>query len=214
MKIVNFFFLISFLILIVVLLLGYLVFQDAQDIRQNYLSSNKLFLLTDGNQILTGIFVIEDETVFIDENQVNEFSNYLSNDDFDSLLNDNYKFMLIDLEILNELDEEFDILDQKVSREELFEIFRSDEPFEALTGQKKTGKILINDQEIEVDNIKFKGFLLVTLLANKLLQNPVQMIFFYKDGYLMIYPETILFKFVKNIPKAFVNQITAQVVAK
>ncbi len=213
-KILKIFFFISILLLVFVLSFGIFIYQDVVDIKENFVSSNKLFLLEDNNEILTGIIIIGDETVFIDENQVNTYTNYLQEKDYESLLGDNYKFMLVKLDILNELKDEYEMLDETVTKEELFTIFRSEEPYKELAGKNPEGKVTINDQEIDAANkVKFKGLLFGVVLANDLIKskNPFKMLIYYKKNYIEIYPETILFKFVKSIPTSFVSKISAKV---
>ena len=214
-KILKVIFFISILLLVFVLAFGFFLYQDAMNIKEN-LASNKLFLLVDNDEILTGMIIADNEPVFIDENQINEYTNYLKEKDYEAILGDNYKLFLVSLDILNDLKGEYEILNKNVTKDELFNIFRSEEPYKELTGKEEKKKIKADDNEIDSnDKIKFKGFLFMTVLSNDLIRtkNPFKMLLYYKKNYIEVYPETILFKFIKIIPTSFINKMVTKVTA-
>src|SRR3989344_6984377 len=131
-KILKIFIFIFILLVIFALAFGFFIYQDASDIKKNFISSNKLFLLVDEQEILTGIIVTENQTFFIEENQVNEYENYFKDKDYESLLGANNKLLLLNLDILGEK-KGYELFDKNISREKLFDIFRSEEPYKELT---------------------------------------------------------------------------------
>lgn len=204
-KILKVIFFIILISLIFILAFGFFIYKDVGNIKENFTKSDKLYLLIENEQVLTGI-IIGEETIFIDEIQVNTYNDYLKKKDYNSLLGNNYKIMFVKLDILNEKDN-YEILNKTFSKEKIIEIFRSEEPFKEFAENKL-------DKEVKEDRIKFKGFLFATILVNDLIKskNPFKMLIYYKKGYISIYPETILFKFVKSIPTSFVNKISAEVI--
>jgi len=205
-KILKIFIFIFILLVIFALAFGFFIYQDASDIKKNFISSNKLFLLVDEQEILTGIIVTENQTFFIEENQVNEYENYFKDKDYESLLGANNKLLLLNLDILGEK-KGYELFDKNISREKLFDIFRSEEPYKELTVNE------IKGSEIEKDKTKFKGYIFEKIFADDLIKpkNPFKILILYKQGHLTVYPETIFFKFVESIPTSFVDKISDKI---
>src|SRR3989344_3688176 len=171
-KILKIIFFILIISLVFILAFGFFIYKDMSNIKEKFTNSGNILLLIDDDKISTGVIINKDETDFISQEQLNSYSNYLINKDYESILGDNYKLMLVKLDILNELDENYIISDKKISRERLIEILRSEEPSKELTKES----ITIGDS----DKIKIKAALFSATIANNLVRgNPFKMLIYY-----------------------------------
>ena len=89
----------------------YFIYQDFQDLRENFASSEKKVILKDGDKILTGLLLNEDTNLMTNA-QLNEYSSYLIDSDYEKILDDSYKLMIFDVEIISNLDDEIEIENQ------------------------------------------------------------------------------------------------------
>lgn len=166
---------------IIVLLLmaanAYFVYRDFMDLRQNFGLSSKEVLLVDGNEVITGIILKGNDFETISSQQLNEISSKLKNKNYEGILGDNYKLMILDVGIVEDLGSEIEVLGQTMPKEEI----------------KKT---------LESGSSSEKAILFAALLSEEIIANKNPLFFFsqFKDGNIIVYPETALFKTVKLVP--------------
>lgn len=168
----------------------YFIYQDFQDLRENFASSEKKVILKDGDKILTGLLLNEDTNLMTNA-QLNEYSSYLIDSDYEKILDDSYKLMIFDVEIISNLDDEIEIENQIFTREQLVTTLKSGN----------------NDE---------KAALFSVILADEILSSRNPLLFFseFKKGNIIIYPETALFKTVKIIPVSFIKDIGGKIFEK
>ncbi len=173
---------------IIILLLmaanAYFIYRDFMDLRENFGLSSKEVLLVDGNEVITGIILKGDDFETIGSQQLNEISPELKNKNYEGILGDNYKLMILDVGIIEDLGNEAEVLGRIVPQEEIKKVFGS--------GSSSQKAIL------------FAALLSEEIIANK---NPLFFFSQFKDGNIIIYPETALFKTVKLVPLDFFNNI-------
>ncbi|MEK6869520.1 MAG: hypothetical protein AABX74_04775, partial [Nanoarchaeota archaeon] len=138
---------------------------------------SKEVLLVDGSEVITGIVLEGDSFETISNQQLNGISSQLKNKDYEGILGDNYKLMILDADIVGDLDNEVEVFGQTISQEEIKKILESGSSSE-------------------------KAALFAALLSEEIIANKNPLFFFsqFKDGNIIIYPETALFKTVKLIP--------------
>ena len=160
----------------------FFIFQDFNDFRQNFGVSEKKVILKDEDRILTGL-VLDEDTNMMTNTQLNDYSSYLRTDDLDKILGDSYKLMIFDVDIISNLDTEIDF-ENGITTDEAITILN-------------TGS---SEEKAEVFSI---------ILADEILssRNPLFFLSEFKEGNIMIYPETALFKTIKFIPLSFIGDI-------
>ncbi|MBI2522989.1 hypothetical protein HYW19_01230 [Candidatus Woesearchaeota archaeon] len=180
---------------IIILLLmaanAYFIYQDFMDLRENFGSSSKEVLLVDGSDVMTGIILRGNDFETVSNQQLNEISYELKNKNYEEILGDNYKLMILDVNILESLDNEIEVLDQKMSQEEI------------------KNKLLSGSSSE-------KATLFAALLSEEIIANKNPLFFFsqFKDGNIIIYPETALFKTVKLIPVNLFENVASTLFTK
>jgi len=150
---------------IIILLLmaanAYFIYRDFMDLRENFSLSSKEVLLVDGSEVITGIILEGDDFKALGNQQLNEISSELKNKNYEGILGDNYKLMILDADIIKDLDKTF-----------------------------------------ESGSSSEKATLFAALVSEEIIANKNPLFFFsqFKDGNIIIYPETALFKTVKLVP--------------
>ena len=180
--------------LIIFLLLSanlFFIYQDFKDLRENFSVSEKKVILVDDNEVLTGLVLNEDTDLMTNE-QLNDYSSYLKSKDYEKILGSSYKLMVFDVEIISNLDAELEFLDKTITSEEAISILKSD----------------IGPQE--------KAALFSIILADEILSSRNPLFFFseFKNGNIIIYPETALFKTIKIIPLSLIKNVGEKIFEK
>src|SRR3989338_2031910 len=79
---------------------AYFIYQDFTDLRENFWLSSKEVLLVDGSEVITGIILKGDDFEAISNQQLDEISPELKNENYEEILGDNYKLMILDADIV------------------------------------------------------------------------------------------------------------------
>jgi len=156
---------------------AYFIYRDFMDLRENFGQSSKEAMLVDGSKVITGIVLEGGSFETLSDQQLDEISSGLKNKNYEEILGDNYKLMILDADIVDDLDNEVEVLGQTMSQKEI----------------KKT---------LESGSSSEKAALFAALLSKEIIANKNPLFFFsqFKDGNILIYPETALFKTVKLVP--------------
>jgi len=180
-------------IIILLLMTGnaYFVYRDFMDLRENFGLSSKEVLLVDGSEVITGIILEGDDFEALSNQQLNEISSQLKNKDYEGILGDNYKLMILDVDIVEDLDNEVEVLGQAMPQQQIKKTFESGSSSEKAT--------------------LFAALLSEEIIANK---NPLFFFSQFKDGNIIIYPETALFKTVKLVPIGLFNNAASSLFEK
>lgn len=170
----------------------FFIYKDFTDLRENFAVSEKKVILKDGYDVLAGLLLSED-TDLMTNKQLYDYSSYLKDDNYEKILGESYKVMIIDIEIISNLDTEIEIEGFKITTDEAVSILKSD---------------LANPEE--------KAALFSIILADEILNSGNPLFFFseFKKGNIIIYPETALFKTVKLIPLSFIKNVGEKIFEK
>ena len=130
--------------------------------------------------------MLNEDTDLMTNAQLNEYSSYLKDDDYERILGDSYKLMVFDVEIISNLDTEIEMEGFRITTDEAASTLKSS---------------AANPQE--------KAALFSVILADEILSSGNPLFFFseFKEGNIAIYPETALFKTVKLIPLSLIENI-------
>jgi hypothetical protein len=180
--------------LIIFLLLAanlFFIFQDFKDLRENFSVSEKKVILKNEDKVLTGLLLNEDTDLMSNE-QLTDYSSYLKNKDYEKILGDSYKLMVFDVDIISNLDAEIEFLDETITSDKAVTMLKSE------------------------TNPEIKAELFSILLADEILSSRNPLFFFseFKNGNIMIYPETALFKTIKFIPVSLIKDIGKKIFEK
>jgi len=170
----------------------YFIYQDFQDLRENFSVSEKKVILVDDNVVLTGLLMGE-EVDLIPNSRLIDYSSSLKNNNYEEILGDSYKLMVFDIDIIENLDKDIDLGIETVTSDEAAATLKSDTS---------------SSQE--------KAALFSVILTDEILTSKNPLFFFseFKDGNIIIYPETALFKTVKLIPLSFIKDVGEKIFEK
>ena len=170
----------------------FFVYLDFNDLRKNFGVSEKKVILKDDRGILTGLLLNEDAKLMTDK-QLDDYSSYLKNNNYEKILGDSYKLMIFDVNIIKNLDDEIVIEGQTITPNEAIKILKS-----------------------KNNNAEEKAALFSTILSDEILSSRNPLFFFseFKNGNIVIYPETTLFKTMKFIPLSLMEDIGKKIFEK
>jgi len=228
-KIAKAFFYMGLITLLIFLIFGFFILKDINDFKNNFTQKGSMVILEENGNVLSG-YTLEQDSKFLTSEEISKYSGFLQKKDYESILKDKFKLMIISLDLVSGLESErISLGDTSIKKESMIDILKSDDPFEvynkALVENESFGQKF--DSKTNDDNSEFKAALLGNIVNEELIgpENAVNFFSQYKKGNVIIYPETALFKFVKLIPtgliktiakSAFVkaNEITGDVVEK
>jgi len=158
----------------------FFVFQDFRDLRENFQVSEKKVILKDGDKVLTGL-LLNGATIPMTNQQLSEYTSFLEENNYEKILDDSYKLMIFDVDIISNLDGEVEYLGKDITGDEAVFILRG-------SGSKEE-----------------KASLFSILLSDEILNSRNPLFFFseFKNDNIIIYPKTALFKTIKFIPLTF-----------
>ena len=170
----------------------FFVYLDFNDLRKNFGVSEKKVILKDDRGILTGL-LLDDDAKLMTDKQLDDYSSYLKNNNYEKILGDSYKLMIFDVNIIKNLDDEIVIGGQTITPNEAIKILKS-----------------------KNNNAEEKAALFSTILSDEILSSRNPLFFFseFKNGNIVIYPETTLFKTMKFIPLSLMEDIGKKIFEK
>lgn len=215
---VKAFLLLSFVGLVIVVLFSFFVYRDVVDLRDNWPNSSKLLLVQSEGKLVAG-FVSSlsdgEEPLFLGSGEINSLQSAFEVKNFSSMLGDNYKLLVLDLDSLVE-DVEADnisfVMGLYVSKEDIVSILGSGDASGFLVdkvlldkGLSADNRVLVEGEVLRVvgsDKVKSRAFwaLLSQLFKEKGSDAGSFVLKQYSSGKLIIYPETDVFKVVKFVP--------------
>lgn len=170
----------------------FFVYQDFTDLRKNFGVSEKKVILKKDDKVLTGLIIGEDTALMTDE-QLNGYSSYLKNGNYEKILGESYKLMVFDVDIIKNIKDEIVMDSQTITPNEAITILRS-----------------------KNNNAGEKAGLFSTILSDEILSSRNPLFFFseFKNGNIMIYPETALFKTIRFIPLSLIEDVGKKIFEK
>ncbi len=194
-------------ILLVIAATTFLIYRDIADLRDNLRDSTKKIIVVDNDKVLTG-FVLRSQVRFLTGEQLEEFSAYLQDKDYSKVLGSSYRLMVFDIGIISELGADaIDINGKTIAKSSAVSILRSEEPAAMLKQHS------INEDDLEIskndmeDSSRVKAALFAIILSDEVLspKNPLLLFSGFKEGSIVVYPETALFKAANILPISFIG---------
>ncbi len=201
------------LLLVVFGVFSYLVYLDIMDLQENFPEKDNLFILYKDNSLLTGIKIKLNEVQELEEKEslnilsqdkINTLNQYYGNQEFDKILENNYKIILINYDVFNDI-EQVDLQKEKFSNEFVLGIMESSQPDDILKQEliKRDYNELLVDKAIPED-VKSSFFIL--LLNKKIEKEPLFFITEIKSKNVIIYPETLTFQVIDYLSIDFIKE--------
>ncbi|MBD3313015.1 hypothetical protein GF345_01075 [Candidatus Woesearchaeota archaeon] len=213
---------ISIAAVIVISIFGILAVMDANDFKEKFPEEPNLFLLVEEGDILAGaknlMHPTEPEPITSEEAAV--YQQLLDSSGYDSIVGKNYKVFLVSMDTFDSL-AEGEIADSGFTKEDAVEALHNDD-LRAWLIDKSLEQAEIPDeyhdrvmQQLEEEipseqDIRASMFFLLLGGASQE-SGPAFIIKEFKNGNIEVYPETMLFRFIKIVPESAVDMIESRI---
>ena len=198
---------VGIVILVIIAATTFIIYNDIADLRDNLKDSTKKIILVDENEVLTG-FILKSQIGFLTDEQLEEFSSYLKSKDYKKILGSSYRLMVFDISIIDSLDAgSISINGKAITKSNAISILKSEDPSAVI----KQYNLNENDLEISKndmeDSSRVKAALFGIILSDEVLsqKNPLLLFSGFKEGIIIVYPETALFKAANILPLSFIG---------
>jgi len=209
-------FYLALILVVVTSIVGVFMFLDALKFKQHFASDEKLFLLEENGKLLTGfsgtLFDESTDITFLTEESLNNFQTYYSNQEYEKILGNKYKVFIFKLDIFSNvsyLETDYGTFD----REFIFGLLRTVNPLDMFLEETQGTSNLPRDAKNNMldafnGQIGLKGLFFGGLFATAIQEEGVMFIIReFQPGNIIIYPETVMFKFLKILPYAIIKDI-------
>ncbi len=170
-----------YVLLIAVILGGvftYFLVKDANAFAKGVSEKPNLFLLKEGNEIVSGFSIFQlniSTSDSLSENEINKATGYLGKKEYKKIVGDNYKLIIIDKKAFQKTDK-----------------FDPDSIISFVQKQKDGLKIINQLMPEDIPDTEAMAFSLLVIYSLK--EDPFFIVKEYKKGNIIIYEETFVFK--------------------
>jgi hypothetical protein len=196
------------LIIIFLIIGGSSLYLDISGFKENFGKTPNLYLLEKDGQIIagaSGFFLKDKEPSFAGKDELELYRQKFSENNLEAIKGDNYKLFIIKSGVFDSIGQ-VKTDDETISKQKIFELLESETP---VNDYLKYKGISIDQRDYLLDQLKikdsaqFKGLLLALLFKASIEENSSVFIFSqYKQGNIVIYPESALFKLLKLAPSS------------
>ena len=196
-KIIKAIFLATAVLAIVLVVTGYFVVQDVNDLQENFQTSPKLILLVDNNTLLTG-FSSDASAEPIKSSEIEAIRQAVQQENFKAIPQEYYKTVVYSKESLESLNDiKIKIADRELTKEQAMRVVLD---VQFATAMSK--ELFINNAE------ELRVFVFSTIINDYFTgEQGNNFINGLQQGTIMIYPETITFKLIKVIPSGLISNL-------
>lgn len=198
---------VAIVILLIIAATTFFIYRDIADLRDKLEDSTKKIILVDKNEVLTG-FILKSQVGFLTDEQIEEFSTSLQNKDYSRILGSSYRLMVFDIGIINKLGtEDIDINGKTITKSYAISVLRSEDPSAMLRDKKiYETNLEISKKDMEYSS-RVKAALFGIILSDEVLspKNPLLLFSGFKEGSIIVYPETAVFKAANMLPISFIG---------
>ncbi|MBU0536794.1 MAG: hypothetical protein KKE20_07535 [Nanoarchaeota archaeon] len=203
---------------VIISIFGFIALKDASEFKEKFPTEPNLFLLVEDGDILAGAnnLMHENKPTPITSEEKAVFQQIIDDKDFKDLIGKNYKVFIVGMDAFKTLPEG-EIADSGFTKSEAEEALRQDDikewyidwvlekadvPEEMIDDARDQLRMEMPPEE-EIRATMF--FLLLAGMSEK--QGATFIIREYQTENIDVYPETILFRFVKIVPESFLDRI-------
>ncbi|MBI2208054.1 hypothetical protein HYU50_01010 [Candidatus Woesearchaeota archaeon] len=198
---------VGIVILLIIAATTFFIYRDIADLRDKLKDSTKKIILVDNDEVITG-FILKSQVGFLTDEQIEEFSTDLQNKDYGKILGSGYRLMVFDIGIINKLNADNIGINRKtITKSYAISVLRSDNPGEMLRDKRiYESDLEISKKDME-DNSRVKAALFGIVLSDEVLspKNPLLLFSGFKEGSIIVYPETAVFKAANVLPLSFIG---------
>ena len=156
-------------------------------------------ILSQDGTVIAGFVDREDFKIY-KPTELNELQSLLDDQKLEEIKGDNYKLFIYDVSVIKQLGN-IEINNKPVTSDELYNFFTTGKEISQITREDLLlGTGLPSDED-------YKGTLFAYLYEKELKPTKSPILFFknYKDGNIIVYPESMFFKFTKIIPLSWIE---------
>ncbi|MBU0979612.1 MAG: hypothetical protein KJ709_02305 [Nanoarchaeota archaeon] len=217
-RFVKLLFMINIILMVIIGITGIFVYMDAVNLKNRFPSDPKLMILEEAGIVLSAVRLksMAEAPDYIKEAELLRYQQLINKDDYGSLLENNYKIFVISIESLlpiDGIDIGEDVLDQKNT----LKLLHSENALRDLAKhlfREQTGvtEQILDFAEADLadqfgSSAELKSRLFGIMLSQDLQEDGLFIIHEYKEDRIIIYPDTIVFRFMKFIPKKIVDEL-------
>lgn len=225
--------------LIVELIFGFLIYLDSMKLKDNFPTQEKTFLLEHNNNYVAGFKItdiqeLQNNAQFLTNTQIQDYQNQ----ELSNMLKNSYKLIILNSDIFREVST-IEFNDMEFTKDYFIELLESNNPIAQLTDKflEKTKAEQLKEypeelwpqikEQIESQKEKFvenfksqlnigddtqlKALIFILLAAEITQENPMIILTEYNNNNIIIYPETITFKFIKIIPNYLLDFVSKKI---
>ncbi len=197
---------------IFIAVLGFFVYQDITDLTQSLPIEEKILLLQDSDNILSGIQFKEinmnDLPVVFSNEQLNVYSEQYSNSEYDKMLGDSYKLFILKDGFFDDITS-LSLGQFEISKDEALDVLAAKDAGNLLLKIYAT-KLGVDPSLITLDlgsSDQVKAMVSLGLLQEKM-KGGVSVLFNeFTQGKVFVYPETISIKLLKYLPASYLEKM-------
>ena len=200
MKLVRPIFFLAIIFLILFIFTSGTIVKDFFDIKNKMGSDTNIVLMEYGGDIITG-FVESEEYNLFDKDEIKEIDELYKDGEYEEIRGGHYKLFVMDADKFRDIDS-LDVNNKKVTGERVYHFFTNGVIIDSITYED-----LLVDPGIDEES-DMESALFAYLYKNdlKLSKSPIFFFESYKEGSIIVYPETMFFKFAKFIPLRFIYE--------
>jgi hypothetical protein len=204
---------ISFVLFVILAVFGFFLYLDFRDIKENFPNSNNTILIDVDGEIVGGFtFFNGHEPEFAEGLEV--INDHYLRKDFEAMKGDSYLLMIVNKYALASA-KDVEIAGYTFTYDECIEMLKSGEPMLLFADKVLYGnRFLIEEMIIEQldksfeSDEKLKSVVAASLFSNSLSNSQgMRIIEGIQKGYITVYPNKLVFRMIKFIPKSMVQDI-------
>jgi len=199
-KLLKIAFIAAVIFVIIFLITNGAIMNDVTKIKNAFISENTLILLDNSNTILAG-FVDGEKAKLVDQTTLIEINNEYSQGNLANLKKDYYKVIIVKTKVIEKL-ENITINNKPIYNVEILAALVKDTTISSITYTD-----LVTNTNIEgIKNTKAALFAYIYRTNIKPTLHPIVFFTNFKQNNIIVYPETIFFKFAKFMPLLWIEQ--------
>jgi hypothetical protein len=209
------FFLILLVAVVLIVAASYFVYKDVNDLSRNWPSSDKLLLLeSDGDaEAAVHAALLEDTSSFVGDADFSAIKAAYSEEDLKSVKGSSYKVIIFNLETIADEIESQDIRmagASLMSKSDAVRLLNSEDALQELEAiSAEQARIIRLGDNLDSSQTKSAVFslMLTQLFMEKGGDIMVYILSEYKEGRIMIYPETAVFRLINFLPDFIIDKV-------
>jgi hypothetical protein len=200
-KLVKWVFFSAIIFLLLFILTGGAITNDFNMLRQKIENSSNIVLLENNGSILTGLIESRNVT-FLSSNELEAIQISFNQNNFSDIRKNNGKLFIIKLKVISRL-QKLEINNKQVSWQEVNDFYLRNKNVGSITYED-----LILDPKISWNNRNMRAALFSYIYISdiKITKSPIFFFENYRNMYIIVYPDTIFFKFTKIIPLNWIDE--------